>query len=49
MITTQELLWTCVVGFPVAFVLGRLSKRVTWFHATAEEKYSVSEFLRSRD
>lgn len=47
--TTQEILLACIVGIPVAFAIGRLSTRITWFHATAEEKYSVKEFLHSKE
>lgn len=47
--TTQEIVLACVVGIPVVFVIGRLSTRVAWFHATTEKKYSVPEFLRSRE
>lgn len=38
-----------VVGVPAVFALGRFSTRVTWFHARAEEKYSVPEFMREHE
>lgn len=48
MFTTNQVVLTCVIGIPVIFALGRLSHRITWFHARAEEKYTVSEFIRGR-
>ncbi|MCL6600036.1 MAG: hypothetical protein K6T81_15065 [Alicyclobacillus macrosporangiidus] len=44
--TQNELILACVIGVPVVFALGRLSTRVTWFHAKSEEKYTVPEFVR---
>ncbi|MCF8563970.1 hypothetical protein LLE49_04370 [Alicyclobacillus tolerans] len=47
--STNELILACVIGVPVVFALGRYSNRITWFHARSEERYSVSEFIRSRE
>jgi hypothetical protein len=47
--TQNELILACIVGIPVIFALGRLSTRVTWFHAKNEEKYTVREFIRGRE
>lgn len=46
--THNEIILACIVGIPLIFALGRWSNRVTWFHARAEEKYSVPEFVRGR-
>ncbi|WP_175511507.1 hypothetical protein [Alicyclobacillus macrosporangiidus] len=46
--TQNELILALVIGVPVVFALGRLSTRVTWFHAKSEEKYTVSEFVRGQ-
>ncbi|SFU87182.1 hypothetical protein SAMN05421543_11139 [Alicyclobacillus macrosporangiidus] len=48
MLTQNELILALVIGVPVVFALGRLSTRVTWFHAKSEEKYTVSEFVRGQ-
>lgn len=48
MLTTNEIILSCVVGIPVIFALGRFSTRITWFHAKSEERYSVPEFIRTR-
>jgi hypothetical protein len=47
--TQNELILAIIVGIPVIFALGRLSTRVTWFHAKNEEKYTVREFIRGRE
>jgi hypothetical protein len=46
--THNEIILAIVVGIPVIFGLGRLSHRITWFHAKSEEKYTVPEFVRGR-
>lgn len=48
-VTPNEIVIALIVGIPVCFALGRLSTRVTWFHARTEEKYTVQEFIRGRD
>ncbi|MBX5436946.1 MAG: hypothetical protein IRZ33_06985 [Alicyclobacillaceae bacterium] len=45
-VTTHELVLALVIGIPAAFALGRMSHRVTWFRAQAEQKYSLPEFMR---
>lgn len=47
--STNEIVLACVIGIPVIFALGRLSTKVTWFHARSTERYSVPEFIRSRE
>jgi hypothetical protein len=37
-----------VVAIPVAFIIGRYSTKVAFFHAKTEEKLTVPEFIRSR-
>lgn len=48
MVTSNELIVACVIGVPLLIAIGRFSTRVTWFHAKAEEKYTVPEFIRGR-
>ncbi|MDQ0189624.1 hypothetical protein JI721_09085 [Alicyclobacillus cycloheptanicus] len=48
MLTSNELILACVIGVPALIAIGRLSTRVTWFHAKTEEKYTVPEFIRGR-
>lgn len=47
--TPNEIVIALIIGIPVFFALGRLSTRVTWFHARSEEKYTVQEFIRGRE
>jgi hypothetical protein len=47
-LTQNDLIIAWIVGIPVAFYLGRLSTKLLWFRAKAEEKYTVAEFVRSR-
>lgn len=49
MLTTNEIILSCIVGIPVIFALGRYSNRITWFHTKSEERYTVPEFIRSRE
>lgn len=49
MVTSNELIVACVIGVPLLIAVGRLSTRVTWFHAKAEEKYTLQEFIRGRE
>ena len=37
-----------VAGIPVAFIIGRYSTKVAFFHAKTEETLTVPEFIRSR-
>ncbi len=46
--TPNEWLIISAVGIPLAFVIGRYSTKVTFFHAKAERKLSVPEFMKSR-
>jgi uncharacterized protein YpmS len=46
--STQEWMIACVALSIAGFALGRLSTRITWFHARLEEKYSLPEFVRGR-
>lgn len=48
MVTNNELIIGCAIGVPLLIALGRLSTRVTWFHAKTEEKYTLPEFIRGR-
>lgn len=45
---THDIIIGLIIAIPVAFLVGRYSTRVTFFHARSEEKLSVPEFLRSR-
>ncbi|MFD1676814.1 hypothetical protein [Alicyclobacillus fodiniaquatilis] len=45
----HDLIIGLIIAIPVAFFVGRYSKRIAFFHAQTEQKLSVSEFLRSRD
>ncbi|MCL6452109.1 MAG: hypothetical protein K6T78_00605 [Alicyclobacillus sp.] len=47
--THNELIVSIVIGIPIVFALGRLSTRVTWFHAKSEERYTLPEFVRGRE
>lgn len=47
--TSQEIIAAFVILLPAAFVLGRYSTRVTYFHARLEQKLTVPEFIHSRD
>lgn len=38
-----------IIAIPVAFVVGRYSTRVAFFHAQTEQKLTVPEFLKSRE
>lgn len=49
MVTSNELIVACVIGVPLLIAVGRLSTRVTWFHAKAEERYTLQEFIRGRE
>ena len=46
---THDIIIGLIIALPVAFVLGRYSTRIAFFHAHTEEKLTVPEFLRSRD
>jgi uncharacterized membrane-anchored protein YhcB (DUF1043 family) len=46
--SVQEWVIACVALAVAGFALGRLSTRITWFHARMEEKYTVPEFVRDR-
>jgi len=46
--STNELILAVVVGVPIIFAIGRFSTRITWFHARAEEKFTLPEFVRGR-
>lgn len=45
--TTHEIIVSCLAAIPVAFVIGRYSTKVAFFHAKTEEKLSVAEFVRN--
>ncbi|WAH36453.1 hypothetical protein [Alicyclobacillus dauci] len=38
-----------IIALPIAFLVGRYSTRITFFHAQTEQKLTVSEFLKSRE
>lgn len=46
--TTNEIVLALIVGVPLVFYIGRLSTRIAWFHARAEERYTLPEFVRGR-
>lgn len=45
----HDVLIGLIIAIPVAFFIGRYSTRIAIFHARAEEKLSVPEFLRSKE
>lgn len=45
----HDILAGLIVAIPVAFFIGRYSTRVSFFHARAEEKLTVPEFLKSKE
>jgi hypothetical protein len=47
--STNDLIIACIVGIPIVFALGRLSTRITWFHAKTEERYTIQEFVRAKE
>lgn len=47
-LTPQEMWAGFIIGVAAAFVLGRYSTKVAFFHARVEEKLTVPEFIRSR-
>jgi hypothetical protein len=48
-LSTNDLIIACIVGIPIVFALGRLSTRITWFHAKTEERYTIQEFVRAKE
>ncbi|EPZ43122.1 hypothetical protein ACOALA_17710 [Alicyclobacillus acidoterrestris] len=46
---THDIIIGLIIALPIAFLVGRYSTRVTFFHTRTEEKISVPEFLRTRE
>ncbi|MBX6353446.1 MAG: hypothetical protein IRZ10_08920 [Thermoflavifilum sp.] len=46
--SVEEWVIACAALAIAGFALGRISTRITWFHARMEEKYTVPEFVRGR-
>jgi len=44
--STHEIIVSCLVAIPVAFLIGRYSTKVAFFHTKTEHKLTVPEFVR---
>ncbi|EJY57246.1 hypothetical protein URH17368_0100 [Alicyclobacillus hesperidum URH17-3-68] len=45
---THDVIIGLLIALPIAFIAGRYSNRIAFFHAQTEEKLTVPEFLKSR-
>ncbi|WP_174520855.1 hypothetical protein [Alicyclobacillus acidiphilus] len=46
---SNDIIIGLLIALPIAFIAGRFSNRIAFFHAQTEQKLTVPEFLKSKE